>query len=326
MTGEVRECRHLLGLVALTAGAAVCTDALAQPPASASVRADQLFREGKEALEAGRFAEACPKLAESQELDPGTGTLLALALCHEGLGATATASREFAEVAAASQAARPDRAALAQKHVTALQASLSTIQILVPSTLRGRLRVQVDKVDSPEGSWGTPVPTDPGDHTVIAEVPGGRPWKDIVHLRARDHQIVHVPELDTPAPDVAPPPPASTTPGRHTAALAVGGVGIASFAIGSVFGILALTEHGDATSLCPTSKCSSAEGVSENSTAESYAWAADFGIGIGLVAMGTAAYLLLTEKKDAPRSETSTLRVMPLVGRGTTGLAVGASW
>jgi hypothetical protein len=322
----VRARRDVLCLLALVGGAAFCNDALAQAPASPSVRADQLFREGKEALEAGHFAEACPKLAESQELDPGTGTLLALALCHEGLGATATASREFAEVAAASQAARPDRAALAQKHVTALQPSLSTIEILVPSPLRGRLQVQVDKMDAPQASWGTPVPTDPGDHTVTAALPGGRPWKDIVHLRARDHQIVHVPELETPLPEAAPPAEAGSMSARHTAALAVGGVGIASFAIGSVFGILALTEHANATSLCPASTCASAEGVSENSTAESYAWAADVGIGIGLVAMGTAAYLLLTEKKAAPHPETSTLRVMPLVGAGRTGLALGASW
>ena len=94
-------------------------------PSSDSARADQLFREGKAALEAKRFADACPKLAESQKLDPGTGTLLALALCHEGLGSTATAWREFRDVAAASLKGRTDRAALAADQAHTLEGQIS---------------------------------------------------------------------------------------------------------------------------------------------------------------------------------------------------------
>ena len=74
-------------------------------------RAERLFGEGKSALEAGHYAEACPKLAESQSLDPAAGTLLALGLCHEGEGKTATAWRELRQALEASQrAGRKDRA------------------------------------------------------------------------------------------------------------------------------------------------------------------------------------------------------------------------
>src|ERR1700733_11431295 len=95
--------------------------ASAEVPETPAARADRLFREGKAALEANRFAEACPMLAESQRLDPGTGTLLALALCHEGGGQTATAWREFKEVVTASQKGRADRATLAGQHVRAIE-------------------------------------------------------------------------------------------------------------------------------------------------------------------------------------------------------------
>ena len=37
--------------------------------------ADALFKEGRALLDAKKFDEACPKLAESQRLDPGAGTL-----------------------------------------------------------------------------------------------------------------------------------------------------------------------------------------------------------------------------------------------------------
>src|SRR5689334_22968510 len=73
--------------------------------------AETLFREGKALLRAGDFAHACPKLAASYEQDPGTGTLLALARCQEGLGQLATAWSTYRRVVESSeQQGRLDRA------------------------------------------------------------------------------------------------------------------------------------------------------------------------------------------------------------------------
>ena len=65
----------------------VASPARAQTPEAPMAAADRLFREGRSALEAGRYAEACPTLAQSQQLDTGMGTLLALALCAALLAA-----------------------------------------------------------------------------------------------------------------------------------------------------------------------------------------------------------------------------------------------
>jgi hypothetical protein len=71
---------------------------VAQTTSESAAQAEALFREGRVLIKAGQTSEACAKFAESQRLDPQTGTLLNLALCHEDEGKTASAWAEFNEV------------------------------------------------------------------------------------------------------------------------------------------------------------------------------------------------------------------------------------
>src|SRR5258706_2634131 len=61
--------------------------------------AQTLFDDGRKLMAAGKFGEACPKLAESQTLDPGVGTPVNLADCYEPGGQTASAWTAFLEAA-----------------------------------------------------------------------------------------------------------------------------------------------------------------------------------------------------------------------------------
>ncbi|HVH46275.1 MAG TPA: hypothetical protein VM925_28235, partial [Labilithrix sp.] len=106
-------------------------DAGAQPSGQDAATAQALFDEGKRLMGQGKYAEACPKLIESQRIDPGGGTLFAIALCHEGEGKTATAWAEFTSaLAEARRDRRADREAAAAEHIRALESKLTRVRVV----------------------------------------------------------------------------------------------------------------------------------------------------------------------------------------------------
>src|SRR3954452_15675467 len=156
----------------LRCAAAVLAALLAMPAVAAAQSdtdrqiAQQLFDDGRALLEARRYAEACPKFAESQRLDPGGGTLVNLALCHELEGKTATAWSEFRDaLGQAIKDGRKDREELARAHIADLAPKLMRVIVQVPAPLAARdPDVNLDKSKLPDAAWNTPIPVDPGEH------------------------------------------------------------------------------------------------------------------------------------------------------------------
>src|SRR5437899_2884511 len=89
------------------------------------VIAEQLFDDGRALLEAKRYPEACAKLAESQRLDPGGGTLLNLGICRELEGKTASAWAVLRDaLGQAVSDKRSDREEVARAHLARLEPRL----------------------------------------------------------------------------------------------------------------------------------------------------------------------------------------------------------
>lgn len=269
--------------------------------------AEALFRDGMTLLDAGRYEEACQKLADSQRMDPASGTLLAVALCHEKQGKTASAWVEYVDAAnLARKDGRADREASARKRATELEAQLSrlTIRIAPGATETRGLEIRRNGEPVPVSVLGTALPVDPGDYVVEASAPTKRPARFAVRIAPGDQKLVDIPNLAD-APSVAEPPAApvrdaspaadhGTMHPRRIVGLIVGGVGVGSLAVAGVFGLSAISNADESRAICPTSRCDKREAFDLNRDADSAATLSNVFAGIGLVALAAGTVLFFT--------------------------------
>jgi hypothetical protein len=192
--------RALSAGLGFAAVAGLCGErhALAQPSQEARFAAAALFEDGMRLMGEGKYPEACPKLAESERLDPSIGTLYRLSLCFEATGRTASAWLGYLDVAArALTLGQADREKAARAKAATLEPKLMRLKITVqPAAASAGVEVKRDGTVVSTPLWGTAVPLDPGPHKVTATAPGKEPWELGVQLdRAGSTVSVDVPPL-----------------------------------------------------------------------------------------------------------------------------------
>ena len=235
--------------------------------------AQQLFDDGRVLMDDHRYAEACPKFAESQRLDPGGGTLLNLALCHEEEGKVATAWTEFRDAfGQAVKDERRDRQELAKEHIDALAKRLSRIIVEVPPSLAARgPAVQLDASRLPEAAWNTPIAVDPGEHRVTVTVSGAAPANAIITVTEAGKTYA----LAAPEPlATQPASPSNEAPRRSTAFYyTLGGAG-ALLLTSAITGIVALSNDHYVSSHCSSDRdfCTVSDAGDAASRARTFAW------------------------------------------------------
>src|SRR5688572_26350009 len=160
-------------------------------------QAQALFEEGRRLLDEGETAQACPKLAASTRLEPRVASKLSLASCYERLGRTASAWREYQEVAAlAAKAGESEwqREMYAIERVTVLEKKLVRLTITVAETTPG-LVIQRNGEMVPPAQLGVAVPVDPGDQLISASAPGKATWSRTVKIAREPASGVAVPPM-----------------------------------------------------------------------------------------------------------------------------------
>lgn len=323
---------------------ASASDAIAQVSGQDVATAQALFDEGKRLMTLGKYAEACPKLIESQRIDPGGGTLFAIALCHEGEGKTATAWAEFGTaLAEARKDRRTDRESAAAEHVRNLEAKLVRVRIL-PSSGTARvtgLEIKRDGTRIGEAQWGVALPVDPGEHVFEATAPDKRPWRQVVDVRGDGTTVdVTVPPLeDAPKPTPAPESPAVVPPARvpettsaptedshqKAWAIGVGAFGLVASGVGLAFGASATSKWKDAERACPNRRCPSAAEKTLGADAGTAADLSTAFVAIGAVGVVAGVVLWLTAP-DAPEEKRArALRIVPMATANGGGLSLGGA-
>lgn len=325
----------------------------AQTPADIAA-SDDLFKQAQALLEAGKVAEACPKLEESQRLQPASGGIaFALATCWEKQGKTASAYGMWRTgKSLARQKGRPKDEAQADERIAALESQLSRLSIVVPPSVAALsgLTVKRDGAVVGPGQWGTGVPIDPGPHIVEVTAPGRAVVVSKVDVRAGTVASITVTEPAALPPAVVTPPPGDeakverTKPKRTTeepepvssraepapeppragrtlrlAGLAGIGAGSVALGVAGYFALKAGSLTDEQKALCPGSCPDAATQEAANGKHDDAGSARSTATVVGIVG-GVLVVGGLVVVLTAPSERAVSMRVIPVIGAGTGGV------
>jgi hypothetical protein len=297
-----------------------------EPATQARAAAQALFDEARRLMAEGKSEEACPKLEESQRLDPGVGTQFNLAVCYEAIGRTASAWSIFLEVAAAARsAAERAREQAARARAATLEPKLSRLRIVVPQPARTPgLRIARGSVMVGPGQWDVPLPTDPGTYTITASAPGKKAWTVQVSVPSNGgtSTLTLGPLSDAPKAPVGTHQDSNESwfaalGTQRAVALGIGAGAVIALGIGGAFGVLAIQANDDSKSHCTSTGCDPT-GVRQRSDAHDKGNIATVAFIAGGVLAATATTLFLTGEPSAETQPRAAL--FPIVTADGPGL------
>ncbi len=247
-------------------------------------------------MDAGRYAEACPKLETSERLSPASGTLLNLGDCYEHLGRIGSAWKAFEGAAARAKAGgKRERERVARERAASLVPRLSRVVLVAPRSVPVDLVVELDGAPLAVVTWGAPLVVDAGAHTLVARASGRRSFSTTLGPVAEGQTLsFQMPELAHPSDSYSlsgsSAPASSRIDGQRLGAIVSASIGAAGLVAGSAFGLKSISRHSKSDEHCPEGRCDQrgVDAMDEARTAGNWATAGFIVGGVGL----TAASLL----------------------------------
>jgi hypothetical protein len=299
--------------------------ALAQTAGSAA--AEELFKQGRAALEAKDYATACAKLAESNRLERAVGTLISLAQCEEAQDKLASARQHWQEAADFADALhdRLNRGPAAHQRFAELDKRVPRLTVRRSPSAPASLTVKRDDVTLTAASLGSALPVDPGKHVLV--VSADRHDSKTFEVTVAEGETREI-EVE-PGAEIASPPPTPSTltydsarpndaASMRTAGYIVGGAGVVGLGLGVVFGLRAKSKWDSAQSDCKIDACGAgSDARKEKDDAATAGTVSTIAFVVGGAALATGVVLIVLAPSSSTTSATpssGSLRVVPGLG------------
>ncbi len=343
------------GRMHLAIAASLClalgsSPALAEVSRQAKAAAESLFDDGLALMKEGKNEQACSKLEQSQQIDPGVGTLLYLGECYARTDRAASAWATFREAASLARASgQTERAERAQRRAAELQQGLSYLTISVAEEVRELPGLSIERAGETVGTevLGVELPVDPGVIVVEVRARGHEPYRAEVQVPKRGRERVTIPRLE-PVPEEAVPAPESsaamtpqtpsrpvgtdarsdTSPGGAAAdtqrilGLSLAGVGVIGIGVGTYFGFKAISNNSDAEAgSCDEKVCQLRSDLEKVNDARSQATVSTMAFAGGAAALGAGLLLYWL----APDAAETAWRIHPDVDAQGLRVTLGGS-
>jgi hypothetical protein len=307
----------LLGLgLCLASPPAHAQEPAAENSAEALKRAREQFGQALALQTAGDWAGALALLKEVAAVKSTPQVRFNMALCEEKLGKLVAALGDYELAAADARAEKADQVA------EEVEGRLESLRQRIPklTVKRGAgaeaASISVDGVSVGDQVVGTPMPTDPGPHTVEATAPGFKLFRQSVRLAEQQSETMEVVLEAEPVP-----PPGSVPGGAAPAArrsplsgYIIGGVGIASLATSGVFFYLRGKKIDRLNEVCPNYTCPSHAYDSDRDAGKLYTVIADVTLAVGVAALASGAVLVLTSSSGSSSGTEPTVALAPAPG------------
>jgi len=293
--------------------------ASAQVTATASAQAAELFEEGRALVVKQDYRSACPKFVDSVKLEPKVGTLLNLADCEEHLGQIVAARGHWQDAASLARSVNDERGAVAQQRFAALDPRVAKLRVTLASPASG-LRVTRDGVELGAGSLGSALPVDPGAHTIVVSGGGFADRSYPLTLADGETREIAV-EPGAPLVLAGPLEASHSWSGRKTLAVVAAGAGAAGVVVGSIFGLLTVSENNASNSSggCVAGKpmCTLPAGVDDRSSAYRNGNISTAAFVVGGVGLAAGAVLWFTAPHSSSMASRAPYRPAIAVGPGS---------
>jgi len=312
------------------------------------------LREGYALKGQGKCNEAIPHFLESIRLDRQPKALLNLADCEEKIGKYVAAQTHIVEARDLARTHGDQQfKTLAEQHLSSIEAKMPKLVLKLAKDAPAGTVVVRDGVELGAVSLGTPLPVDPGAHTVVArsstterqfdvtladgatqelEVTpvGGKPVTSAAAPKPSPGVTVAAPPnpMSAPARDTSAPPDTATAKrGLPVLPIVLGGIGVAGGITAAIFGFKTKNKNDEASFICPDAGCMEpaySQSQPAREDAKSARTTAIVAGAVGGAALVAGVVLLIVG--DSGKSGASGLRVAPSVGRAGVGMDLGGTW